>query len=78
MWARLLVHSGSLRFVFEDESDRPRTVSAGGSQVIPPQRRHHVEFDGPATFAIEFHRPPATAGPTEGPAEGAESTGLQP
>ena len=25
-----------------------RTVSAGGSQVIPPQRRHHVEFDGPA------------------------------
>lgn len=78
VWARLLVHTGSLRFVFEDESDRPRTVSAGGSQVIPPQRRHHVEFDGPATFAIEFHRPPATAGPAEGPAEGAESTGLQP
>ncbi|MBS1836243.1 MAG: DUF1971 domain-containing protein [Actinobacteria bacterium] len=74
VWGRLVVHTGSLRFVFDDEADRPRTVDAGRSQVIPPRRRHHVELDGPVTFAIEFHRRPATSGPTEG----SESTGLQP
>lgn len=74
VWGRLLVHSGSLRFVFEDDADTPLTVPAGGTVVIPPARRHHVEFDGPVTFAIEFHRAPRT----DGPAAGQESTGLRP
>jgi len=70
VWARLLVHSGTLRFVFEDEPSAPITVPAGGMQAIPPGRLHHVEFEGPARFAVEFYRRPAAI---EG---GLESTGL--
>lgn len=74
VWGRLVVHTGSLRFVFEDRADQPLIVSAGDAVVIPPARQHHVEFDGPVTFAIEFHRQPAV----DGPAVGTESTGLEP
>lgn len=74
VWGRLVVHSGSLRFVFEDDADMPLIVAAGDAVVIPPARRHHVEFDGPVTLAIEFHRAPRT----DGPAVGQESTGLRP
>lgn len=72
VWGRLLVHTGSLSFVFEDDPDHVIAVEAGDSVVIPPARRHHVEITGPATFAIEFHREPATTAPTPGD----ESTGL--
>lgn len=73
VWGRLLVHTGELVFVFEDETDRPIRAGAGDSVVIPPQRLHHVEFVGPVTFAIEFHREPEEPKPDEG----LESTGLQ-
>lgn len=74
VWARLLVHSGSLRFVFEDQPDEPITITAGGDMLIPPKVRHHVEFDGPASFALEFHRRPTA----DEVAPGTESTGLNP
>lgn len=74
VWGRLVVRSGSVDFVFEDEPDHVITVRAGQSQVIPPQLPHHVEFTGEATFAIEFHRRPREARPA--PEEGRESTGL--
>ena len=73
VWARLLVHTGSVLVVFEDEPDTPIAVVAGASVVIPPARPHHVEFDGAATFSLEFHREIETSA---GPAEGEESTGL--
>lgn len=73
VWGRLVVRTGSLRFVFEDAGDEPSTVAAGGSVVIPPAVKHHVEFTGPVSFVIEFHRTPKVPGP----AAGAESTGLQ-
>jgi uncharacterized OsmC-like protein/tellurite resistance-related uncharacterized protein len=73
VWARLVVHAGAVRFVFEDEPDRPIIVATGGHVVIPPARRHHVELDGPARFAVEFHR--AVAAPA---LDGVESTGLLP
>jgi tellurite resistance-related uncharacterized protein len=73
VWGRLVVHAGAVRFVFEDQTDRPITVAAGDNVVIPPQRPHHVELDGPAHFLIEFHRR------VDAPdLDGAESTGLQP
>lgn len=72
VWARLLVHTGQLSFVFEDDPDRPHIVDAGASLVIPPGRPHHVDLDQPVTFAIEFHRRPAGPPPTAG----RESTGL--
>jgi len=56
VWGRLVVHAGSLRFVFEDEPGNPITIDAGEHMVIPPQRPHHVELDGPVSFAVEFHR----------------------
>lgn len=72
VWARLVVRSGSLGFVFEDRpGDRVR-VTADSPMVIPPTRLHHVEFDGPVSFVLEFHR---GAGATA-PVGGEESTGL--
>lgn len=56
VWGRLLVHTGGLRFVFEDRSEHPIAVRAGGGVLIPPGRPHHLELDEPVTFVIEFHR----------------------
>jgi tellurite resistance-related uncharacterized protein len=58
VWGRLVVRTGSVRFVFEDQPASPIIVAAGDSVVIPPARPHHLELDGPARFAVEFHRPP--------------------
>ncbi len=58
IWGRLVVHSGSVTFVFEDKADQPISVSAGEHVVIPPARPHHLELDQPSTFAVEFYRPP--------------------
>lgn len=74
VWARLVVHSGAVTFVFEDDVEHPIGVGAGDSVVIPPARQHHVELDGPATFAVEFHRLPDTPPPRAG----TESTALTP
>jgi tellurite resistance-related uncharacterized protein len=73
IWARLVVHSGEVGFVFEDEPHTPITITAGGSIAIPPGRLHHVELDQPATFAVEFYRTPETPSAV---GVGAESTGL--
>ncbi len=73
IWARLVVHAGRVRFVFEDAPDEAVVVKAGGAVVIPPARLHRVEPSGSARFAVEFHRP---AEPTSGPSSGPESTGL--
>lgn len=70
VWGRLVVHSGSVHFMFEDEPDAAAVVKAGETLVIPPARLHHVELDGPATFAVEFYRRPADTD------EALESTGL--
>jgi tellurite resistance-related uncharacterized protein len=74
IWGRLVVHTGTVTFVFDDEPNQPIAVSAGASVVIPPRRQHHLEPNEPATFAIEFHRihPAAHSDPR------VESTGLDP
>lgn len=56
VWGRLLVRSGSLRFVFEDDSEHPVTIGEDAVQVIPPGRPHHLELDVPVRFVVEFHR----------------------
>ena len=56
VWGRLRVAEGTLVLVFEDD-DMRHPVAAGGSVVIPPERPHHVELDGPVRFAVEFHAP---------------------
>ena len=72
VWARLVVHTGALVFVFEDEADERIDVVAGASVVIPPLRLHHVDIDGPVTFSIDFHR----ERDRPRPADGTESSGL--
>lgn len=72
VWGRLVVHTGTVGFVFEDQPDQPISVAAGHAVAIPPGRLHHIELDGPATFAVEFHR--ESGDPRSGP----ESTGLDP
>lgn len=73
VWGRLVVHTGSVVFAFEDAPDDPFTIGSGETMVIPPGRRHHVELPTPATFAVEFHRMPQTVPVTLGK----ESSGLR-
>ena len=57
VWGRLVVRSGSVGFRFEDRPEELLLASAGESIVIPPERPHHVEIDGPTEFVVEFYRP---------------------
>lgn len=52
---RLVVSSGSIRFVFEDTMEAT-TVTAGESLVIPPARPHRLEVVGAVTMMVEFYR----------------------
>ena len=74
VWGNLVVHTGTVTFVFDDDPDHPITASAGEAVAIPPARQHHLELDEPATFAIEFHRIPTAPSPEPG----TESTALAP
>jgi len=58
VWGRLLVVTGAIDFVFEDDVDNARHLTAGDHQVVPPARPHHVRLVGPVTFCVEFHRQP--------------------
>ncbi len=66
VWGRLVVHSGSVTFVFEDDAANPYLLNAGESVVIPPGRLHHVEPSTTARFAVEFYRGPAGVESTSG------------
>ncbi len=74
VWGNLVVHTGTVTFVFDDEPDHPITACAGDTVAIPPARQHHLELDEPATFAVEFHRIPSAPVPEAG----TESTALAP
>ncbi|WP_436793868.1 DUF1971 domain-containing protein [Actinospongicola halichondriae] len=59
VWGRLVVHDGTLRLVFAAVDDQPaeeQVVDVDHPGIIPPERPHQVMFDGPVTFAVEFHR----------------------
>ncbi|MGI9615312.1 MAG: DUF1971 domain-containing protein [Acidimicrobiales bacterium] len=56
VWGRLVVHRGTLDFLFEDEPEAPITLAAGDSVVIPPAVPHRVVLTGSTAFAVEFHR----------------------
>ena len=56
VWGRLVVGSGRLRFVADDDPTVERVVVAGDEVVIPPKRTHHLELLGDVEFIIEFHR----------------------
>lgn len=56
VWGRLVVHGGTVRFVWEDDPEHPVELVEGDSIVVTPLRRHHVELGDDARFAVEFHR----------------------
>jgi tellurite resistance-related uncharacterized protein len=56
VWGRLVVRSGRVTFVFDDDPDHPIVVAEGSGVAIPPGRAHHLELTEPATFAVEFYR----------------------
>lgn len=56
VWGRLRVTAGAVRFVWEDDADRPVDLRAGDALVIPPDTYHHVEPSDGARFLVEFHR----------------------
>ena len=57
VWGRLVVHSGTLIFRFEDAPEESQVVHAGEHLAIPPACPHRIELgEGPVAFAIEFHR----------------------
>lgn len=56
VWGRLVLHAGSLTFVWEDGDEGGVELVAGDRMVIPPDTRHHVEPGPDARFRVEFHR----------------------
>lgn len=59
VWGRLVVEDGSLRLVFaavDGLAGDEQLVDADHPGIIPPDRPHQVVFDGPVSFAVEFHR----------------------
>ncbi len=65
VWGRLVVRSGSIEVVFDGVADGRHVVTAGGTRVLPPGARHHVELVGPVRFAVEFHRAPSPDQPVD-------------
>ncbi|MDH3753742.1 MAG: DUF1971 domain-containing protein [Acidimicrobiia bacterium] len=60
VWGNLVVTSGSIDFVFEDDPGSRRSLPEGSSQPIPPRRPHHIVITGPACFVVEFYRSAST------------------
>ena len=53
-WGRLVVDSGRLCFVWEDDGSVVE-LAAGDDQVIPPDTAHRVDIAGSVRFAVEFY-----------------------
>ncbi|MEE9368536.1 MAG: DUF1971 domain-containing protein [Pontiella sp.] len=54
-WGYLVVESGSLQYVWEDDSDNVLDADPGHPIVIYPERFHHVVITGPVEFKVEFY-----------------------
>ena len=55
VWGNVVVRSGSIDFVFDDDARTRRTLETGDTQPIPPERIHHLEITGPVRLVIEFY-----------------------
>lgn len=54
-WGRLVVRSGSLEYVWEDDAENVLISDPGHPIVIYPERFHHVVITGPVEFKVEFY-----------------------
>jgi tellurite resistance-related uncharacterized protein len=54
-WGYLVVESGSLEYVWEDDTENILIADPGHPIVIFPERFHHVVITGPVEFKVEFY-----------------------
>jgi tellurite resistance-related uncharacterized protein len=54
-WGYLVVESGSLQYVWEDDIENVLDSDPGHPIVIFPERFHHVVITGPVEFRVEFY-----------------------
>lgn len=54
-WGHLVVQSGSVDYVWEDDPENPLTADPEHPIVIYPERFHHVVITGPVEFKVEFY-----------------------
>ena len=54
-WGYLVVESGSLQYVWEDDAENVLDADPGHPIVIYPERFHHVVITGPVEFTVEFY-----------------------
>ncbi len=57
-WGYLVVESGSLQYVWEDDPENVLDADPGHPIVIEPERFHHVVIAGDVTFRVEFYTVP--------------------
>lgn len=54
-WGLLVVESGALHYVWEDDADNVLDATPGHPIVIYPERFHHVVITGAVEFKVEFY-----------------------
>jgi tellurite methyltransferase len=54
-WGVIRVLQGHVVFVTEDDGAH-RTITAGETQVVEPEVRHHIEPSDDAAIVIDFYR----------------------
>jgi tellurite resistance-related uncharacterized protein len=54
-WGYLVVESGSLQYVWEDDSENILDADPSHPIVIFPERFHHVVITGKVQFRVEFY-----------------------
>jgi tellurite resistance-related uncharacterized protein len=64
-WGYLIVESGSLEYVWEDEAENVLIADSGHPIVIFPERFHHVVITGPVEFKVEFYIVPEESSTSE-------------
>ncbi len=55
-WGYLVVESGSLQYVWEDDPENVIDADPGNPIVIFPERFHHVVITGEVEFRVEFYQ----------------------
>ena len=55
-WGYLVVETGSLQYIWEDDPENVLDADPDHPIVIYPERFHHVVITGPVQFRVEFYR----------------------
>ncbi len=57
-WGNIVIESGSLQFIWEDDPETIIDADPGHPIVIFPERFHHVIITGDVEFLVEFYLVP--------------------